>query len=206
MNTAKLRGLGTYNTYSYGAGVNFGIPLSEKDRLDFGATADMTDIELTDRSPPLYKDYCNKRNQGGDVDCSADSIAFDFGLVTDTRDNVLLPTEGFMTKYSATVAAPVLDMKYYKLRAITEFYKPLDINKKFTLKLRGSLGYGREYGGEDFPFLKIFFMGGVRSVRGYRTSSIGPKYFNTFSRKMVYHWWTKRNYGKCRAILFQCRV
>jgi outer membrane protein insertion porin family len=47
------------------------------------------------------------------------------------------------------------------------------------LKLRGSLGYGREYGGEDFPFFKNFFMGGVRSVRGYRTSSIGPKYFNT---------------------------
>jgi outer membrane protein insertion porin family len=36
MNTAKLRGIGTYNTYSYGGGVNFGIPLSEKDFLNFG--------------------------------------------------------------------------------------------------------------------------------------------------------------------------
>ena len=179
MNTAKLRGIGTYNTYSYGGGMNFGIPLSEKDFLNFGITADMTDLELTDRSPTLYKDYCNKRASAGKVDCSADSIAIDVGLVTDTRDNVLLPTEGMMTRYTATVTAPVLDMSYYKLNAQTEYYKPLDKNKKFTLKLRGALGYAREYGGEDFPFFKNFYMGGVRTVRGYRTSSIGPKYFNT---------------------------
>jgi outer membrane protein insertion porin family len=183
MNTAKLRGIGTYNTYSYGGGVNFGIPLSEKDFLNFGVIADMTDLELTDRSPTLYKDYCNKRGSAGDVDCSADSIAFDVGLVTDTRDSVLLPTEGMMTKYSATVTAPVLDMSYYKLNAQTEYYKPLDKNKKFTLKLRGALGYAREYGGEDFPFFKNFYMGGVRSVRGYRTSSIGPKYYNNSSNR-----------------------
>jgi len=178
MNTAKLRGIGTYNTYSYGGGVNFGIPLSEKDFLNFGVTADMTDLELTDNSPALYKDYCHKRGSTEDVDCSANSIAFDIGFVTDTRDNVLIPTEGMMTRYTATVTAPVLDMSYYKLNAQTEYYKPLDKNKKFTLKLRGALGYAREYGGEDYPFFKNFYMGGVRSVRGYRTSSIGPKYFN----------------------------
>jgi len=179
MNTAKLRGIGTYNTYSYGAGLEFGIPLSEKDFLNFGITADLTDIDLTDRSPTLYKDYCNKAGSSGNVDCSADSIALRAGLVTDTRDNVLMPTEGMMTRYTADVTAPVLDMRYYKLQAQTEYYKPLDKNKKYTLKLRGSLGYAREYGGEDYPFFKNFYMGGVRSVRGYRTSSIGPKYFNS---------------------------
>jgi outer membrane protein insertion porin family len=179
MNTAKLRGIGTYNTYSYGAGLEFGIPLSEKDFLNFGITADLTDIDLTDRSPTLYKDYCNKAGSSGNVDCSADSIALRAGLVTDTRDNVLMPTEGIMTRYTVDVTAPVLDMRYYKLKAQTEYYKPLDKNKKYTLKLRGSLGYAREYGGEDYPFFKNFYMGGVRSVRGYRTSSIGPKYFNS---------------------------
>ena len=179
MNTAKLRGIGTYNTYSYGGGINFGIPLSEKDFLNFGINADLTDIELTDRSPTLYKDYCNKAGASGNVDCSADSIAFDIGFTTDTRDNVLLPTEGTMSRYTATVSSPLLDLQYYKLQAQTETYQPLDKNKKFTLKLRGSLGYAQEYGGEDFPFFKNFYMGGVRSVRGYRTSSIGPMYYNS---------------------------
>jgi len=178
-NTAKLRGIGTYNTYSYGGGVNFGIPLSEKDFLNFGATLDFTELELTDRSPSLYKDYCNKASSTGDVDCTANSVAFDVGITTDTRDNVLIPTEGMMTKYTATVTAPVMDLQYYKLQAQTEYYKPLDQAKKFTLKLRGSLGYADDYGSEQYPFFKNFYMGGVRTVRGYRTSSIGPKYKNT---------------------------
>ena len=90
----------------------------------------------------------------------------------------MTPTSGILTKYTATVTAPVMDLQYYKLQGQTEYYKPLDSNNKFTLKLRGSLGYAKEYGGEQFPFFKNFYMGGVRSVRGYRTSSIGPKYYN----------------------------
>jgi len=177
-NTAKLRGIGTYNTYAYGAGVNYGIPLSEKDFLNFGATLDFTELELTDRSPSLYKDYCNKATSSGDIDCTANSFAFDVGITTDTRDNVLVPTEGMMTKFTATVTAPVMDLQYYKLQALTEYYKPLDEEKKYTLKLRGQLGYADDYGGEQYPFFKNFYMGGVRTVRGYRTSSIGPKYYN----------------------------
>ena len=185
-NTAKLRGIGTYNTYSYGAGLNFGIPLSEKDFLNFGAILDLTELELTDRSPSIYKDYCNRASTSGSVDCTANSLAFNVGITTDTRDNVLVPTEGMMTKYTATITAPVMDLQYYKLQAQTEYYKPLDEAKKFTLKLRGSLGYANDYGGEQYPFFKNFYMGGVRSVRGYRTSSIGPKYYNTTANR----WYT----------------
>lgn len=177
-NTAKLRGIGTYNTYAYGLGVNYGIPLSEKDFLNFGATLDFTELELTDRSPSLYKDYCNRATSSGDIDCTANSFAFNVSITTDTRDNVLVPTKGMMTKYMATVAAPVMDLQYYKIQAITEYYKPLDDANKFTLKLRGQFGYADDYGGEQYPFFKNFYMGGVRTVRGYRTSSIGPKYYN----------------------------
>jgi outer membrane protein insertion porin family len=193
-NTAKLRGIGTYNTYSYGGGINYGIPVSEKDTINFGITIDFTELELTDRSPSLYKDYCNRATSTGSVDCTADSVGFDLGFVTDTRDNVLTPTEGMMTKYTATVTAPVLDLQYYKLQAQTEYYKPLDQNKKFTLKLRGSLGYADDYGSENFPFFRNFYMGGVRTVRGYRTSSIGPKYYNSSAQR----WYTT---GGTKSIL-----
>lgn len=178
-NTAKLRGIGTYNTYSMGAGVNFSIPLSEKDSINFGTTLDFTELDLTERSPSLYKDYCDKALVSGSVDCTADSVMFNLSYVTDTRDNVLVPTEGYINSYGAELSAPVLDLKYYKLNAETEFYKPLDKNKQYTLKLRGKLGYADAYGNEDYPFFKNFYMGGVRSVRGYRNSSIGPKYFNS---------------------------
>ena len=198
-NTAKLRGIGTYNTYSYGGGVNFGIPLSEKDFFNFGVTVDFTELELTERSPTIYKDFCNRATASGDVDCTANSFEFDASITTDTRDNVLIPTEGMMVKYSAKVSTPLLDLQYYRFKIDTEYYKPIDENKKYTLKLRGSLGYADEYGGDQYPFFKNFYMGGVRTVRGYRTSSIGPKYYNDYANR----WYTS---GGQKSILASAEI
>jgi outer membrane protein insertion porin family len=198
-NTAKLRGIGTYNTYSYGGGVNFGIPLSEKDFFNFGVSVDLTELELTERSPTIYKDFCNRATASGDVDCTANSFEFDASITTDTRDNVLIPTEGMMVKYSAKVSTPLLDLQYYRFKIDTEYYKPIDENKKYTLKLRGSLGYADEYGGDQYPFFKNFYMGGVRTVRGYRTSSIGPKYYNDYANR----WYTS---GGQKSILASAEI
>ena len=41
--------------------------------------------------------------------------------------------------------------------------------------LRGDAGYGDGYGGKPLPFFKAFYAGGVGSVRGYDTASLGPK-------------------------------
>ena len=41
--------------------------------------------------------------------------------------------------------------------------------------LRGELGYADGYGGKPLPFFKNFYAGGVGSVRGYETSSLGPQ-------------------------------
>jgi outer membrane protein insertion porin family len=41
--------------------------------------------------------------------------------------------------------------------------------------LRADLGYADGYQGKPLPFFKAFYAGGVGSVRGYETASIGPK-------------------------------
>ena len=46
----------------------------------------------------------------------------------------------------------------------------------FTLMLNGEVGYGGGYGKHnELPFFKNFYGGGVSSVRGFATSSLGPK-------------------------------
>jgi outer membrane protein insertion porin family len=40
---------------------------------------------------------------------------------------------------------------------------------------RVDLGYGDGLSGNDMPFFKAFFAGGVNSVRGYETASLGPR-------------------------------
>ncbi len=46
----------------------------------------------------------------------------------------------------------------------------------FTLMLNGEIGYGGGYrNNKELPFFKNFYGGGVSSVRGFATSSLGPK-------------------------------
>ena len=41
--------------------------------------------------------------------------------------------------------------------------------------LRGDIGYADGYNGKPLPFFKVFYAGGVGSVRGYETASLGPQ-------------------------------
>ena len=48
------------------------------------------------------------------------------------------------------------------------------LNKVFTIMLNGEIGYADGFAGNGLPFYKNFYGGGVSSVRGYKTSSLGP--------------------------------
>src|SRR5437773_12131871 len=41
--------------------------------------------------------------------------------------------------------------------------------------LRGDVGYGGGLGNKPLPFFKAYYAGGVGSVRGYETASLGPQ-------------------------------
>jgi outer membrane protein insertion porin family len=50
-----------------------------------------------------------------------------------------------------------------------------------TLALRGEFDYGKGIGGSNYPVFKNFYAGGIGSVRGYESSSLGvvdPTYYD----------------------------
>ncbi len=170
VNTRSLN-IGTYDSSSYGTGVRFGLPLSEKDFISAGLTADFTEINLADNSPKQYLDFC-----GNTSGCTSNSIQLSSAWTHDSRDNILFPNKGVLQRLSAEVSLPVLDLEYYKVEYKHTWYK--DVTKNITFMLNGEAGYADSYGSKAYPFFKNFFVGGVNSVRGYDVGGIGPRDFD----------------------------
>jgi outer membrane protein insertion porin family len=148
--------------------MHFGVPLNERDTVGFGLTFDYTMLDLGAKSPQRYVDYCQS-TQG----CDNTLLRLDVNWAHDTRDNIVYPNRGVLQVASAEFGLPGLDQEYYKLNYQHVWYK--DLTKTFTLMLKGEAGLAGSYGSKEFPFFKNFYAGGVSSVRGYDTSSIGPR-------------------------------
>jgi outer membrane protein insertion porin family len=102
----------------------------------------------------------------------------DFEFVTswtrDTRDRAIFPNRGGRQYLSLETNLPGSDLQYYRLNYRNSRY--FSLAKAFTLKLNLDLGYGEGYGDDEgLPFFRNFYAGGIGSVRGYKTNSLGPE-------------------------------
>ncbi|HEY0562515.1 MAG TPA: outer membrane protein assembly factor BamA [Methylophilus sp.] len=166
--TNTTQSIGSYNSSSYGAGVRFGVPLTENDFLSAGLTADFTTIDLNSNSPIQYINFC-----GNSRGCDSNSVQLSLSWTFDSRDNILFPTRGVLQKLSGEVSIPGLDLQYYKVNYQHAWYK--EVADSFTLMLNGELGYADTYGGKQYPFFKNYYLGGVNSLRGFQNGALGPR-------------------------------
>ncbi|MBC7205929.1 MAG: outer membrane protein assembly factor BamA [Methyloversatilis sp.] len=163
---SRLR-IGNYRTSSVGAGLRWGFPIREDDRINFGLAVDQTSIDTFDDSPQRYKNFVN---EFGDTN---NSLVSTIGWARDTRDSFIYPTKGSIQRVSGEIAIPPGGLRYMKASYQHQTYFPLWGN--FVLMLNGELGYGRGYGDKPLPFYKNFYVGGIGSVRGFETASIGQR-------------------------------
>lgn len=156
-----------YSSSTLGAAASFGVPISETDTINLGMRVEHTKLGLFDNSPPLYVDFVN---QFGGV---TNSYILSSGWSRDTRDDILYPTRGRLQSVLVEVGLPFGDLAYYKANYLHQWFLP--IYSDLVLMLRGDFGYGDGIGGKPLPFFKAYYAGGVGSVRGYDTSSLGPQ-------------------------------
>ena len=160
-------GVGTYKSSTIGAGVRFGLPLTETDTVNFGLATEQTELTLYLDSPQRYIDFANT------FGLMTNSIIGTIGWARDTRDSILYPTRGRYQRLFGEIGFPVSSLAYYKLNYQHQWFTP--VFSPFTLMLNGELGIGDGLKGKPLPFFKNFFAGGVGSVRGYDTASMGPR-------------------------------
>jgi outer membrane protein insertion porin family len=160
-------GVGNYRTSTLGSAVRFGVPFTEYDTLFFGLGLEYVKLDLEDDSPQRYLGFQNEFGS------RYATLIGSSGWVRDTRDSVIWPTKGHLQRASLEVGAPPGDLEYWKLSYTHQYFYPA--SKNLTLVLSGELDTADGYAGKPLPFFKNYYSGGIGSVRGFRTASLGPR-------------------------------
>jgi len=166
-----------YKVQTLGGNVKFGVPFSEEDRVFFGVGVERTTVQvyplngiIGGNSPAVYTQYV--RDFGGpDVDsATTTSYPLTAAWQRDGRDSALVPTKGRFQRANFELSA-LGSLHYYRGTYQHQYYQPIFTNS--TLAWNGEFDYGRGFGGKPYPIFKNFYAGGIGSVRGYETSSLG---------------------------------
>jgi outer membrane protein insertion porin family len=163
---------GSYTIRQTGANMTFGVPFSEIDTVFFGVGVERTNLETDVTSPQVYLNFVAQNGGPADGIGKADtfSIPFTAAWGRDSRDSATTPTVGRYQRANLEVDL-IGKSKYYRAIYEQQWYKPL--TRWMTLALRGEADYGRGIGDKTYPVFKNFYAGGMGSVRGYYSSSLG---------------------------------
>ncbi|MFT5046860.1 MAG: outer membrane protein insertion porin family [Porticoccaceae bacterium] len=151
-----------------GASVRFGVPLSEFSTFRVGFGYERTEIGTTDGSPEEITAFVEDNGEVFNI------YDLSLGFTFDTRNRTVFATSGAINRMSLEVAIPGSDYTYYKLGYAFEYFKAINQRYTFSTSVRLDSGYGYE-DFEKLPFFNRYYAGGVRTLRGYRTGSLGPK-------------------------------
>ncbi|GEK72698.1 MULTISPECIES: outer membrane protein assembly factor BamA [Halomonas] len=160
--------ISTYSTDAYGGGINFGYPINELTRLNFGA-----DIE--DLTIETYRDTASEiQRYVDDQGDNAQAFKLTASWTRNALNRGIMPTAGNYQRLSLETAVPGSDAEYYKLRARARHFFPINEEQTWSFKLRGEVGYADSIGNDPYPFYENFYTGGLGSVRGFTSNTLGP--------------------------------
>lgn len=158
-----------YDQKTISGGMNFGVPITEYYFVNAGLNYESTEINTTPGLLDIIiQDFLAR--EGTKYNTIRLSSSFSY----DTRNAAIFPDRGSLQRIQAQIALPGGDLRYWKVNYDARVFIPMA--KKYTLLLKGRVGYGDSYGETtELPFFENFFAGGPRTVRGYEENSLGPQ-------------------------------
>ncbi|HEZ7591595.1 TPA: outer membrane protein assembly factor BamA [Neisseria meningitidis] len=176
-----------YKTTTAGAGIRMSVPVTEYDRVNFGLVAEYLTVNTYNKAPKHYADFIKKYGKTDGTDGSFKGWLYKgtVGWGRNKTDSALWPTRGYLTGVNAEIALPGSKLQYYSATHNQTWFFPL--SKTFTLMLGGEIGYANGYGKtKEIPFFENFYGGGLGSVRGYESGTLGPKVYDEYGEKISY--------------------
>ena len=160
-----------YLSNSQGAGIQFGYPISDVQRVNFGITYDKTDIDIGTQPAREIWDFVDSE---GSI---FETLTAQLSYQKVTLNRGLFPTNGSSTVLSLSSTLPVGDIDFARANYIYKFYRPLSRNYVFGFNI--DLGYTVPFGDtKETPFFRNFYAGGPRSLRGFESNTLGPRSTN----------------------------
>lgn len=154
-----------YTKASKGAGLRLGHHLFEEWRIYYGYS--WTDTTLEDISADA-SDYIL---ESAKINITS---AVKLSLVRDTRDKLFNTDSGSRNSVSVQFAGGPFggEAEYTKLEGTTDWYHPLPL----STVVRGRLSAGKAFENEDgkLPVYDNFYLGGMNSIRGFKSSTVSP--------------------------------
>lgn len=164
-----------YNDFTMekdGGGVRFGFPFfSRKSRFNIGYR--LENVTVTDVEPTAAQEILDQEGDSRVVSVLT-------SIRRDTRNDAFFPTEGYKINLSNEYAGGRLggDTNFIKTNfSAIHFF---NYGQKYIFALRAAGGYVNSFGYNEFdnkhvvPIYERYFIGGMNSVRGYRSRSLSP--------------------------------
>ena len=157
-----------YSTDSVGFSSNLSLPIDEIKQLGLSVALDQTKLKTDAFSSQQLLEYVNSE---GDTQ---NSITLGASWTRNTLNRGLFPTIGTLNQVSTNIAVPPSDVTYGKIKYNFRYYRPIFFNLIFSS--RNELGALFAYGDtESSPPYQNFYAGGLKSVRGFKQNTLGPR-------------------------------
>lgn len=157
-----------FSSYKYkimGGGLRVGREIAENIRID--GMYKLEKINVYDIQPDAS--WFIKEQKGKRI-----TSAISLNPSMDTRDDYYQPSRGGYHSFFIQYAGGILGGDNYFVKATleTSWYFPLPL--KTVLNLRGRFGILEPYSGRKAPVYEKFYVGGIRTVRGFEYGMAGP--------------------------------
>ncbi|MFL2693041.1 MAG: outer membrane protein assembly factor BamA [Gammaproteobacteria bacterium] len=161
--------IASYTSDSFGAGIQFGLPISDIERIGINLNYDNTSIDTG--STPASQILAFTQSEGTKFEVY--KTQFIWSKITLNRG--LFPTAGQSQSLAVQVAIPGSSLTYTKATYRHKYFKPIS-GGRFVLGFRGEIGLLEPYGDTQVaPFFEHYYSGGISSVRGFKQNTLGPR-------------------------------
>lgn len=168
-----------FSTTTLSAGMNWGYPITDFQRLTFGFAYQDAELITSSFSSQQALEWVQQNGNPFQVSdtifgTNVKSLDLVTGWTYDSRNAALFPTAGTRLGVGFTAAVPGSEVEYYVLSM--DFTKYVDLPGAWMFKLNSEISFGEAFGDTTaLPPFRNRYGGGPGTVRGFKESYLGPR-------------------------------